>query len=214
MHKRILLIFFFFIVSCSNKYQVYEKTGFAGISKNNKIISYLQKDSLIKITNKKNKISKVYKVDEQLKSTVSRIIYLPEIVYDEIRLNREFPLVLVQSMRENKSFIAKKAKTFDEEKKINKKVKIETIEVLKIDNQKAVTKKIFLDFGPFYYKTYSETLFRLLSLNIKNKKLIYKDYAPKNHIISIGPLKNLTEYDNIYLKLGKIGLIGFNIRVQ
>lgn len=214
MHKRILLIFFFFIVSCSNKYQVYEKTGFAGTSKNNKIISHLQKDSLIKITNKNNKISKVYKVDEQLKSTDSRIIYLPEIVYDEIRLNREFPLVLVQSMRENKSFIAKKAKTFDEEKKINKKVKIETIEVLKIDNQKVVTKKIFLDFGPFYYKTYSETLFRLLSLNIKNKKLIYKDYAPKNHIISIGPLKNLTEYDNIYLKLGKIGLIGFNIRVQ
>jgi hypothetical protein len=214
MHKRILLIFFFFIVSCSNKYQVYEKTGFAGTSKNNKIISHLQKDSLIKITNKNNKISKVYKVDEQLKSTDPRIIYLPEIVYDEIRLNREFPLVLVQSMRENKSFIAKKAKTFDEEKKINKKVKIETIEVLKIDNQKVVTKKIFLDFGPFYYKTYSETLFRLLSLNIKNKKLIYKDYAPKNHIISIGPLKNLTEYDNIYLKLGKIGLIGFNIRVQ
>lgn len=214
MHKRILLIFFFFIVSCSNKYQVYEKTGFAGTSKNNKIISHLQKDSLIKITNKNNKISKVYKVDEQLKSTDSRIIYLPEIVYDEIRLNREFPLVLVQSMRENKSFIAKKAKTFDEEKKINKKVKIETIEVLKIDNQKVVTKKIFLDFGPFYYKTYSDTLFRLLSLNIKNKKLIYKDYAPKNHIISIGPLKNLTEYDNIYLKLGKIGLIGFNIRVQ
>ena len=214
MHKRILLIFFFFIVSCSNKYQVYEKTGFAGVSKNNKIISYLQKDSLIKITNKNNKISKVYKVDDQLKSTDPRIIYLPEIVYDEIRLNREFPLVLVQSMRENKSFIAKKAKTFDEEKKINKKVEIETIEVLKIDNQKVVTKKIFLDFGPFYYKTYSETLFRLLSLNIKNKKLIYKDYAPKNHIISIGPLKNLTEYDNIYLKLGKIGLIGFNIRVQ
>ncbi|MEK9561016.1 MAG: hypothetical protein VW454_00245 [Pelagibacteraceae bacterium] len=214
MHKRILFIFFFFIISCSNKYQVYEKTGFAGVSKNNKIISYLQKDSLIKITNKNNKISKVYKVDEQLKSTDSRIIYLPEIVYDEISLNREFPLVLVQSMRENKSFIAKKAKTFDEEKKINKKVKIETIEVLKIDNQKVVTKKIFLDFGPFYYKTYSETLFRLLSLNIKNKKLIYKDYAPKNHIISIGPLKNLTEYDNIYLKLGKIGLIGFNIRVQ
>ena len=214
MHKRILFLFFFFIISCSNKYQVYEKTGFAGVSKNNKIISYLQKDSLIKITNKNNKISKVYKVDEQLKSTDSRIIYLPEIVYNEISLNREFPLVLVQSMRENKSFIAKKAKTFDEEKKINKKVKIETIEVLKIDNQKVVTKKIFLDFGPFYYKTYSETLFRLLSLNIKNKKLIYKDYAPKNHIISIGPLKNLTEYDNIYLKLGKIGLIGFNIRVQ
>ena len=214
MHKRILFIFFFFIISCSNKYQVYEKTGFAGVSKNNKIISYLQKDSLIKITNKNNKISKVYKVDEQLKSTDSRIIYLPEIVYDEISLDREFPLVLVQSMRENKSFIAKKAKTFDEEKKINKKVKIETIEVLKIDNEKVITKKIFLDFGPFYYKTYSETLFRLLSLNIKNKKLIFKDYAPKNHIISIGPLKNLTEYDNIYLKLGKIGLIGFNIRVQ
>ena len=46
-------------------------------------------------------------------------------------------------MRENKSFIAKKAKTFDEEKKINKKVKIETIEVLKIDNEKVITKKIF-----------------------------------------------------------------------
>lgn len=214
MHKRILFIFFFFIISCSNKYQVYEKTGFAGVSKNNKIISYLQKDSLVKITNKNNKISKVYKVDDQLKSTDPRIIYLPEFVYDEISLNKEFPLILVQSIRENKSFIVKKAKTFDEEKKINKKVKIETVEVLKIDNQKVVTKKIFLDFGPFYYKTYSETLFRLLSLNIKNKKLIYKDYAPKNHIISIGPLKNLTEYDNIYLKLGKIGLIGFNIRVQ
>ena len=75
----------------------------------------------------------------------------------------------------NKIFIAKKTKTYDQEKSVDKKVSIE---------------------------------------KINNKNLVFKDYEDKNYVISIGPLKNLKEFDKIYLKLSKIGLIGFDIKVQ
>ena len=57
-------------------------------------------------------------------------------------------------------------------------------------------------------------MYKILKAKIDNKNLVFRDYQDKNYIISIGPLKNLTEYDEIYLKLGKIGLIGFDIKIQ
>ena len=213
MYKKIILIFFIFFYSCSNKNFIYEKIGFAGISKENNIISHLPKNSVIKITNKNNKVSKIYKTNEKLLKSNSRIIYLPNYIHKDIGLDENLPLVHVQSIRENKTFIAKKTKTYEEEKNVNKKIKLEYIEIAEIKKEKSDNKKIYLEFGPFYYKTYADTFFKLLNINIKNNKLVYKNYRPKKYAISIGPLNNLNQYDNMYSKLERIGLIGFNIKI-
>ena len=93
-------------------------------------------------------------------------------------------------------------------------MKIEKINIMNLGKEKKRKDRIYLNFGPFYNQIYANQLYKVLKFKFNNKNLIFKDYSDKNYIISIGPLKNLTEFDEIYLKLGKIGLIGFDIKIQ
>ncbi|MFL2525182.1 MAG: hypothetical protein ACJ0Q7_01615 [Pelagibacteraceae bacterium] len=213
MLRRIIVVLPIFFFSCTSNYTVYEKKGFAKVSNNNKIISTFAKGTLLRITNVKTKNSTVLATNGKLKKSGSRIITLPIAVIEELNLKKNLPFIHLQTLRKNKIFIAKKAKTFDEEKKVSKKVALETIGVLSLKEKKIMNDKIYLIFGPFYYESFAKQIYKVLNKKI-DKSLIFKDYKVKNYTISIGPLNNLKEYDKIYLKLGKIGLIGFDIKVQ
>ena len=214
MYKKIYLFFFIIFLSCTSHYNVYEKKGFAKINYDNKIITPLPKGTLFKVTNIKNKKSMVIATNNTSKNLGSRIIILPDGIFRDLKLNKKLPLIHMQSLRKNKIFIAKKTKIYEQEKKVDKKVEIEKIKIMNLGKEKKTNERIYLNFGPFYYKTYANQLYRILKLKFNNKNLVFKDYQDKNYIISIGPLKNLAEFDKIYLKLGKIGLIGFDIKIQ
>ncbi|RZO89229.1 MAG: hypothetical protein EVA55_00145 [alpha proteobacterium HIMB114] len=213
MLRRIIVVLPIFFFSCTSNYTVYEKKGFAKVSNNNKIISTFAKGTLLRLTNVKTKNSTVVATNGKLKNSGSRIITLPIAVIEELNLKKNLPFIHLQTLRKNKIFIAKKAKTFDEEKKVSKKVALETIGVLSLKEKKIMNDKIYLIFGPFYYESFAKQIYKVLNKKINNS-LIFKDYKVKNYTILIGPLNNLKEYDKIYLKLGKIGLIGFDIKVQ
>ena len=214
MHNKIYLFFFIIFLSCTSNYSVYEKKGFAKINYYNKIITPLPKGTLFKVTNIKNKKSMVITTNDTSKNLGPRIIILPDNIFQDLKLNKKLPLIHMQSLRKNKIFIAKKTKIYEQEKKVDKKVEIEKINILNLGKEKKSNERIFLNFGPFYNKTYANQLYRILKLKFNNKNLVFKDYQDKNYIILIGPLKNLAEFDKIYLKLGKIGLIGFDIKIQ
>lgn len=213
MFKKIFLLFFF-ISSCAANLKFYEKTGFADVSKNGKISSSLPVGSILKITNIENKNSKIIKTEEKIKTKPSRVISLPPFIFKELQLNNDMPLVNMQKVRQNNSFIAKKTKTFKEESRVVDKVTLENVKIMSLEKKLISKKKIYLKFGPFYYKIYANNLYKLLNIKIKSKNLILKDYRTNNYVLSIGPIKNIEEYDEIYLKLSKIGLIGFNIIIQ
>ena len=213
MFKKIFLLFFF-ISSCAANLKFYEKTGFADVSKNGKISSSLPVGSILKITNIENKNSKIIKTEEKIKTKPSRVISLPPFIFKELQLNNDMPLVNMQKVRQNNSFIAKKTKTFKEESRVVDKVTLENVKIMSLEKKLISKKKIYLKFGPFYYKIYANNLYKLLNIKIKSKNLILKDYQTNNYVLSIGPIKNIEEYDEIYLKLSKIGLIGFNIIIQ
>ena len=213
MFKKIFLLFFF-ISSCTANLKFYEKTGFADVSKNGKISSSLPVGSILKITNIENKNSKIIKTEEKIKTKPSRVISLPPFIFKELQLNNDMPLVNMQKVRQNNSFIAKKTKTFKEESRVVDKVTLENVKIMSLEKKLISKKKIYLKFGPFYYKIYANNLYKLLNIKIKSKNLILKDYQINNYVLSIGPIKNIEEYDEIYLKLSKIGLIGFNIIIQ
>ena len=214
MYKKIYLFFFVIFLSCTSNYSVYERKGFAKINYNNKIISPLPKSTLLKVTNIENKKSVVVATNDISKNLGPRIITLPDNIFQELKLNKNLPLIHMQTLRKNKVFIAKKTKIYEQEKRVDKKVVIEKINIMNLANEKKSKDSIYLNFGPFYNKIYANQLYKILKLRFNNKKLVFKDYQDKNYIISIGPLKNLTEFDKIYLKLGKIGLIGFDIKIQ
>ena len=129
-------------------------------------------------------------------------------------MKKNLPFIHLQSLRKNKIFVEKKTIIFDEEKKVSRKIALEKISVLSLKKKKVIKDKIYLNFGPFYYESYANQIYKVLNKKIDNKSLIFKDYKGKSYTVLIGPLNNLKEYDKIYLKLGKIGLIGFDIKVQ
>ena len=166
------------------------------------------------ITNIKNKENIVIITNEKSKNLGSRIITLPDSIFKELKLNKNLPLIHIQSLRKNKIFIAKKTKTYEQEKTVDKKIKIEKISVMNLSEEKKNKDKIYLNFGPFFKKVYANQIYKVLNLKINNKNLVFKDYQENKYTISVGPLNNLKEYDKIYLKLSKIGLIGFDIKIQ
>ena len=211
--KYLYLIVLILTFSCASKFNYYEKVGFAKVSKSNDIVSSLPKGTLIKISNFENKQSLTIRTTKRDTNLKTRLVALPLSVYKKISLDKDFPLVQALSVKDNKSFTAKNVKIYKEEKTVANKVDFNKIEIQSIDSDKIYEKKILLNFGPFYYKVYADNFYKILKFSLKNKSNLFKDYKDKNYLISIGPITNLKEFDNIYLNLSKIGLTGFNIKL-
>ena len=211
--KYLYLIVLILTFSCASKFNYYEKVGFAKVSKSNDIVSSLPKGTLIKISNFENKQSLTIRTTKRDKNLKTRLVALPLSVYKKISLDEDFPLVQALSVKDNKSFTAKNVKIYKEEKTVANKVDFNKIEIQSIVSNKINEKKILLNFGPFYYKVYADNFYKILKFSLKNKSNLFKDYKDKNYLISIGPITNLKEFDNIYLNLSKIGLTGFNIKL-
>ena len=211
--KYLYLIVLILTFSCASKFNYYEKVGFAKVSKSNNIVSSLPKGTLIKISNFENKQSLTIRTTKRDTNLKTRLVALPLSVYKKISLDKDFPLVQALSVKDNKSFTAKNVKIYKEEKTVANKVDFNKIEIQSIVSNKINEKKILLNFGPFYYKVYADNFYKILKFSLKNKSNLFKDYKDKNYLISIGPITNLKEFDNIYLNLSKIGLTGFNIKL-
>ena len=211
--KYLYLIVLILTFSCASKFNYYEKVGFSKVSKSNDIVSPLPKGTLIKISNFQNKQSLTIRTTKRDTNLKTRLVALPLSVYKKISLDKDFPLVQALSVKDNKSFTAKNVKIYKEEKTVANKVDFNKIEIQSIVSNKINEKKILLNFGPFYYKVYADNFYKILKFSLKNKSNLFKDYKDKNYLISIGPITNLKEFDNIYLNLSKIGLTGFNIKL-
>ena len=106
MYKKIYLLFFIIFLSCTSNYSIYEKKGFAKINYDNRVISPLPKGTLLKVTNIKNKKSMVITTNDTNKNLGSRIIILSDNIFKELKLNKNLPLIHMQTLRKNKIFIA------------------------------------------------------------------------------------------------------------
>ena len=158
MKFRFLLIFL--LCSCTNELSkgftktTYTSSGFAYIYDEldyvNKITSKkfnndellighcrLRVGKLIKITNPKNKKSVILKVKKKTKYPKFYQILITESVAYKLELEESLPFVEIQEIKKNKSFIAERAKTFDEEKKVVNKVPVMGV---KIDNISKIKK--------------------------------------------------------------------------
>ena len=75
-----------------------------------------------------------------------------------MKLNKNLPLIHIQTLRKNKIFIAKKTKIYEQEKRVDKKVVIEKINIMNLAKEKKSKDSIYLNFGPFYNKIYANQI--------------------------------------------------------
>ena len=147
--------FFFFLASCStyslnsDRKSGYSSTGFAYINNNtsnknekNYFVSHnkLRSGTKIKITNPENKKFLDVIVKKKIKYDNFYKILISPSVANELNLSFEFPYVEINEIKSNKSFIAKKAITDKEEKKIANNAPIDKININNISKEIKVQK--------------------------------------------------------------------------
>ena len=239
--KYSILFIYFLLISCSNNYTKFENRspynskGFAYIYKKsdfeNKIIKGnlesselqvshkdLKVNTLLKITNIKNKKSLTIENTKKINYPDFYKILITKRVANDLSLDINLPLVEIIEIKKNKSFIAKKAKIFNEEKRISSNAPVTSVKIDNISKNKDTKKKnidnFFILIGTFYSKETAEFLKKRIKLELPSydaKKLkIVKKRNKEINLIS-GPYRTINFMKNDYIQLKGFGFEELNI---
>ena len=197
-----IILFFFYGCDQSTKNNLkkdnikienkYKNSGFALINSNNliKIKSIeprsldiyhksLKRNSMIKITNPKNGKSLIANVkSNRVKFSEFYNSVISDRIVEDLELDKEDPFIEIVLVSKNSMFVAKKTKTFEEEKNVAEKAPIDGIQI----NDLNVTKNIKKD-------TLKKDVF---SYSIKIADFYYKDTAK----MMLNRIKNETSLKN------------------
>ena len=102
----------------------------------------LEKNSFVKITNPTNKktiIAKVISNEIEFSNFYNSVI--TSRIAEELSLDFNEPYIDLVLISQNSTFIAKKAKTFDEEKNVAVKAPVDGIKIVNLDNANKIKKK-------------------------------------------------------------------------
>tara|TARA_B110000971_G_scaffold208205_1_gene233140 strand:+ start:101 stop:811 length:711 start_codon:yes stop_codon:yes gene_type:complete len=218
------LVFLFLLVSCTNYSSNFEKksgysaSGFAYIEKN--IPSQLENEKFfisqnklrtgtkINIINPLNKKSLELQIKKKIEYDNFYKVLISKSIVKELELSSEFPFVEITEIIPMKSFIAKKAITQDEEKKIANRAPIDLININNISKKKKLEikkeKSYSIRVTDFYSLNSAEFLKeRLLTiLKDSNYKLIYiKKINEKKYELLMGPYNTINKLRNDYIVL-------------
>jgi len=221
------------LVSCqplsnqsSNKI-VYSSSGFAYIyNEGDYIKKYISKrfdnqkllvahnkirvGKIVRITNPENKKNLILKINKRTNYPDFYQILITKAVAEKLKLNNSMPYVEIQEIKKNKSFIAEKAKTFKEEKKVSNKVPVTSVKIdniSKIKTNKTLKPKIFyIIIADFYSYNSAMFLKKRITKEMKDfsaTKLTIKKKQKNNFQLISGPYKTVNSLKNDYIILKK-----------
>ena len=241
-----LIILIYLFTSCTTNYtkidnrKPYSAKGFAYIfnqadrdkniikgKMNNDLLeishSQLKYGATIKLINPKTKDTIVLKNTKKIKYPEFYKIVISDAVANKLNIDRGIPLIEVLEIRKNKSFIAKKAKIFQEEKKIPANAPVMSVKIDNISKKKSLKKKeklntnIHILIGSFYSEDSAIFLKNRIIKEIadfdKKKLKIIKKRSREIEVIS-GPYKSVNLLKNDYIKLKNIGFEEMDIFIN
>ena len=239
--KYILLLLILF--SCNVKNVSYNKLNTSNLSKGfaliynendykNKIISSklnnekiqvahnkYPRNTIVLITNPINNKSVKLVVTKKMKYNDFYKVIITKKLSDKIGLDPEMPFVEIERRIKNKSFIAKKAVTYSEEKNVLikapvTKVKINDISVNQVTSENSKIKnKYSIIIGSFYDKKWANSLIELLvNENIKKGLFKVNKLSNNNYQLLTGPYTSINSLKNDYFKLNKYGFDNLDIK--
>ena len=166
----------------------------------------LKKNSFVKITNPSNQKSIIAKV----KSSKVRFpdfynSVITSRIVDELELDIKTPYIDLISIKEDSTFVAKKAKTFDEEKNVAEKVPVDGIVIDDLNVSKKLEKKeknsIFLysiKIADFYHKDSAKMMVQRIEseTNLENSSII--KISNTKYRVLIGPFNDIEMLEKSY----------------
>ena len=135
-----------------------------------------------------------------------------------LELDLNDPLVEVTELKKNKTFIAKKTNTFEEEKKVAdinpvNEVKMDDLTKIEFKTKKKLNKKsnYILVISDFYYEDSASNLMEELVKKNKMNNISVKKINNKKYRLFAGPFENFNALKTTYISLNKLGFENLNI---
>ena len=180
--------------------------------------SSLKKNTPIKIINPVNSKTVETKIHSQAKYPKIFNIVISKTIAEMLELDPKDPFVEIIEIKKNKSFIAKKTNTFDEEKMVAEKAPVKEIkmdDLTKIEpevNKKTLQKSNFLlVINDFYFKDSANYLKIDLVKKTKMNNIYVKKINNNKYRLLVGPFKNFNALKTTYISLNNLGFEILNI---
>ena len=158
----------------------------------------LKKDTPVKITNLLNSKYILAKVGKKTKYPNFYNSVISKRISDELDLDELEPYIEIKEIIQGSSFIAKKAKTYDEEKNVAEKAPVDQIQIkdLADNDQKEikVNKEKFsyiIKIADFYFEKSAKEMKSRLSIETTIKKINIEKLSSTKFRVFIGPFDNL-----------------------
>ena len=185
--------------------------------------NYVKRGASLKIINPHNKKNIILKNTKHANYPEFYNILITEPVAAEIGLDKNIPYVEVIEIKKNKSFKAKKAKTYIEEKTVNKKAPVQAVAISNISKNKFKNKNLnkkmrfFINIGTFYSLNTAKTLKSKIikDLELSDSNIIKLKSKKKNqNELTSGPYTSINLMKNDYIQLKKFGFEQLDIKVN
>ena len=166
----------------------------------------LKKNSTVKITNLINSKYIIAKVGKRTKYPFFYNSVISQRISEELEINELEPYIEIKEIIANSSFIAKKAKTFDEEKKVSGKAPIDSISVYNLNdsvqkNEKKIKKSKFnyiIKIADFYFKNTAKSMIdRIKKETLVNNARI-QNLSSTQYRVFLGPFNNINSLQKAF----------------
>ncbi len=179
----------------------------------------LKKKSIVKITNPVNQkylIAEVKSNRVKFSNFFNSVLSLR--IAEELELDLKEPYVEIILVSKNSTFIAKKAKMFDEERSVAEKAPVDGILINDLNNKKIKKKKnkdnIFsysIKIADFYYYDTAQTMINRIKneTSIKNSKMIR--LSETKFRVLIGPFSDIKSLKDSFEKMNSLNFDNLEI---
>ena len=173
----------------------------------------LRKGTSVKITNPFNNKTIIAKVGKKANYPSFNNSVVSIRISKELEIDIDEPYIFIEEIRDNASFIAKKAKTFEEEKKVADKAPVDSISVndLNDTDEKKIKKKINNEFkyvikiADFYYLNTAKQMVKRIKSELNIKKTDINKINENKFRVFTGPYLSLKALQKAYNSIETLG---------
>jgi hypothetical protein len=173
----------------------------------------LRKGTSVKITNPFNSKTMIAKVGKKANYPSFNNSVVSIRISKELEIDINEPYIVIEEIRDNTSFIAKKAKTFEEEKKVADKAPVDTISVndLNSTDEKKIKNKINSEFkyvikiADFYYLDTAKQMVKRIKSELNIKKTDINKINENKFRVFTGPYLSLKALQKAYNSIETLG---------
>ena len=173
----------------------------------------LKRKSFVKITNPLNGKSLIAEVkSNRVKFSPFYNSVITQRIAEELELNLDEPYIDIILISKNSTFIAKKTKTFEEEKKVAEKAPIDGIKISDLNSSNKTIKKLeknnkfsyYIKVADFYYKKSAKNMSNKIRNEIKLKNIQIIELTKTNYRLLLGPFNDIQSLKDSFEKMNSL----------